>query len=121
MSAGESWFAARILMERTHLEERDVDTLFEDKIILLRADTEDAALSKAEALGRASEHAYENAEGKPVRWIFREVLDVKELFDDAIGEGTEVYYALLAGDDVAHLRRALNPERAPAHASPNGR
>lgn len=107
MTDDSSWFGARILLAAEHPDEAAADTLFEERIVLIRAATDEAAREKAVRLGKAAEEAYENPDGKTVKWGFREVLDVKPLFDDVIGDGSEVYYSLLAEHDVEPLRRAL--------------
>ena len=43
--------------------------------------------------------------GKTVRWIFREVLDVKQLFDAHLKEGSEVYFDFLRVKEVNQIRR----------------
>ena len=102
-----SWFAARIVLEACHPEEPVGERLFEEQIILVRAPTEEVALQKAALFGKDAEHAYKNAEGRDVRWVFKEVLDIKMLFDDVIQDGTEVYHAFLAEDELAFLRRSF--------------
>ncbi|MGH2368156.1 MAG: DUF4288 domain-containing protein, partial [Chloroflexota bacterium] len=89
MSDDQTWFAVRLIMESEHPEEDVEDRLFEEKIILVYAPTEEAARQKAVRFGQAAEEEYTNPDGKLVKWVFREVLDVKPLFDNVIEDGAE--------------------------------
>ena len=44
-----------------------------------------------------------------VRWEFREVLDVKQLLDDEMHDGSEIYYAFLTRTQLESVRAALAP------------
>jgi hypothetical protein len=90
IETGVVWFAARLLLESVHPEEPDVEKVFEDRIIVLRARSEDEALEKARKFGKASRQEYKNEYGKTVIWELREILDVVELFDETLEDGSEV-------------------------------
>jgi hypothetical protein len=104
------WFAARILSEALHPNDANdapPEALFEETIVLLRARNAREAVRRAHELGAGAEHEYENALGGVVRWVFREVLEVQELLDDEIADGTEVYYTFLDRRQLDERRRAL--------------
>jgi Domain of unknown function (DUF4288) len=103
------WFSALLVLEATHPDEPPGRPLFEQRIVLVRAATEEDARTKAAARGRAAEHTYVNPYGNRVAWVFREVLHVVELLDDTIADGTEVYHAFLSLDELEQLRRSLEP------------
>jgi len=121
MSDRQTWFAARLLLESQHPGDLFSDRLYEEKIIVLRAATEEAARGKAEEFGRAAEETYLNADEQTVQWVFSEVLDIKELFDENIQGGTEVYYSFLHEEDLAGLPRALRAGEHPANTVPASR
>jgi hypothetical protein len=43
------------------------------------------------AIAKSYEHAYENAEGKRVEIQFREILEVQEVLDQSIKDGSETF------------------------------
>ncbi len=110
-----SWFAARMLFESTHQPHPSPDPLFEDRIVLLQAASEEKARRKADELGQdvEREETFQSVEGNEVTWRFKGVLDLKALLDEEIRDGTEVYYAFLDREDAERLRHALS-QPAPA-------
>ncbi len=98
------WFAVRYFSECVLDNAED---LYEDSILLIHAEDEAEALAKGKVSARESNHSYANSRGEDVRWEFREVLDVKQLFDDEIHDGSEVYQALLTRAELEHVRAAL--------------
>ena len=116
MTKPKRWFAARLLSESVHPDEPNGSTLFEESIVLLRARDAADASRRANELGAKPEAEYVSAAGDAVRWTFREVLEVQELVDDEIADGTEVYRALLRADEVAERRRAMSPFEEPVAA-----
>ena len=98
------WFSVRYFSECVLDNAED---LYEDAILLIHADDETAARTRGEASARRSNHSYANATGEDVRWEFREVLDVKQLFDDEIHDGSEIYYAFLTRAQLKNLRSTL--------------
>jgi hypothetical protein len=71
----------------------------------------EGAHKKAKKLGIASKQRYKNVEGADVAWDFKEILDLIELLDSDIGEGTEVYFHFLKAEDVEQIRETLRPGR----------
>lgn len=75
----------------------------EDRVILLRATSEEAAKREALKLCRADETPYANSEGTSVRWHCEGIVDVQELLDDRIDpRGTEVF--------SLHKERKIRPQ-----------
>ncbi len=121
MNEQQKWFAACLLMESLVDSGPPKEKLFEEKVVLVRASSEAEAAKKAERFGRDEDHEYLNADGETVRWVFQELLDLKELFDEAIGDGTEVYYAFLGQEEAAQRRRILHAREHAAGAVPSVR
>src|SRR5688572_21159508 len=107
MTDNDLWYSARILMEASHPDGHSEPKLFEDSVVLLRAGSIEEAATKATRQGKKAEHSYKNAEGETVRWEFREVLDVVEVLDAELVEGSEVYHHYIDEEGVEYLRRAL--------------
>ena len=116
MTKAERWFAARLLSEGMHPDEPNAPTLFEESIVLLRARDTAEATRRAGEIGAKAETQYLNPSGDAVRWTFREVLEVQELLDDEIADGTEVYHALLRAEEVEQRRRATEKLEEPIAA-----
>jgi hypothetical protein len=96
----DDWWGARIILESVHPDrgEKLPYTLYEEQIRLVRGLSEADARARAVALGKSAEQEYKNVYGKTVRWVFRGVLDIFELFDDRPKEGTEVYSSFTHGE-----------------------
>ncbi|WP_436774491.1 DUF4288 domain-containing protein [Yinghuangia sp. YIM S09857] len=67
------------------------EPLFQESFVLVHAAGEDEARAKAEALGRAGETSYENADGRTVTWTLRHVVDVAPVLRDDLGDGADLY------------------------------
>ena len=69
---------------------------YEERVILVRADGFDEALSKAQTEARKyADMRWLNARGEAVETHFLEVLDAFMLFDEELAEGCEVYSKML--------------------------
>ena len=68
--------------------------LWERTVFLIRAADDTEAATTAENVARQKEHEYEAAGGDTVRWTFQEIEAIQPLFDERVGEGTEVYWEL---------------------------
>ena len=100
-------FVARIILESVHPDEPSHgpdDKLFEDRIILIHAQSEDEARQKAKHFGKAAEHEYRNMYGNRVQWTFRGVLDILDVLDDVSQDGSEVYYAFIDEEMLTKLQ-----------------
>ena len=103
------WFSVRMLLESVLPHEANAgDVLYEDRIILVLAETEEEAKSKGERIGRTARGEYKNQYGETVKWEFREVVDVIQLLDGSVADGTEVYWSFLGEEEVKQLRKAYH-------------
>jgi len=109
MNENNGWFAVRVLFEDQHPEEPDIEPLFEDRIVMIRADNEPEARRRAEEYGRTEEHEYRNVYEKRVVTVFKEILDVVDVTADAIEDLTEVYWQFLTPKQLKHVRTSLEP------------
>lgn len=107
-----AWFAARLLFEQSFANGTEAAGLFEERVVLLKSATGVAeAEKKATKLGKAASHSYKNVDGETVAWTFKEVLDLVQLNDAEIGEGSEVYSHFLRREDVKNVRASLSAAR----------
>jgi uncharacterized protein DUF4288 len=92
------WFSARLLYRSIVDDSSDVPPLYEESIILIDAENEEAARAEAERIAVSREHSYPNAEGKLVRWKFVRVLESQDLCEEELSSGVEVYSRLFRSE-----------------------
>src|ERR1700720_2508217 len=107
------WFAALLLFESLHPEERRIRKLFELQVRLVRASSEQAAWDRANEIGKDQQHSFANVYGNKVEWVLREVIDVVELLDNAMKQGAEVYYAFLSEREARRISTTLRHPAQP--------
>ncbi|WP_002145359.1 DUF4288 domain-containing protein [Bacillus cereus] len=99
-------YAVKLLFESVHSGEPDPskidghyeenhDTLFEESIILVKANSLEEAHELGEKIAIQSEDTYDNMYDVQVTWKFRKVLHVFELNDTSFETGTELYARFL--------------------------
>jgi hypothetical protein len=64
-----NWYIAKLIVECRVGHARP--TLWDERLVVLRARSSTAAYAAAMKLGRMQNHAYRNASGKTVRWSFK--------------------------------------------------
>jgi hypothetical protein len=82
--------------------------LFEEKIVVIEAQDEALARQIASAHGVQGSENYQNEFGERVDWRFVKVIDVKQLFDEALRDGTEVFYRFLTQTEADVLLNAVS-------------
>lgn len=95
-----------------HYEENH-DTLFEESIILVKANSLEEAYELGEKIAIHSEESYDNTYGEQVTWTFRKVLHVFELDDTPFETGKELYARFLhvkKNETVHTIVKAYYPE-----------
>lgn len=85
------WYAAECLYY-ADTSPKASEQLGEYRYFLLEAPDDEAAKMKAWQLARTREHSYTGADGTQVMWLLESVTDVKEILDDKLSEGTELYH-----------------------------
>lgn len=90
---GGVWYAARALYraDHGHIGPSSVRMLLEESVILFKSMPSSAA-TKGHQVARQRQHSYKNIYGEMVRWKLHKVLEIVELFDRRITEGSEVYH-----------------------------
>jgi hypothetical protein len=66
--------------------------LLEHRYFLLKAADDKSAKTNALELAKKKQHSYLNADGTKVEWVLEKVIDVKEIVDKELSEGTEVFH-----------------------------
>jgi hypothetical protein len=85
----------------------------EDRMVLIRAESEAQARSRGEQEAEKYGTTYLNSDGKTVTWKMRGISDVRGILDAAVTDGTEVYSSFV-GPDLAEI--LLAPRQSPLKA-----
>ncbi|WP_461300421.1 DUF4288 domain-containing protein [Bacillus sp. F9_6S_D1_P_5] len=117
-------YAVKLLFESVHSGEPNTtkmdehyeenhDTLFEESIILVKANNLEEAHELGEKIAIHSEESYDNMYDEQVTWKFRKVLHVFELDDTPFETGKELYARFLhvkKNETVDSVVKAYYPE-----------
>lgn len=87
-----NWYVAEAIFQSAIDEAgSSYSPLVEKSWFLVSADDEKAAESKAQVLARSKEHSYANGDGEKVRWLFLRIVRLREVMDERLADGTEVW------------------------------
>lgn len=111
-----NWFAARIIMYVQFKQGQQTAFPVWENIVLVQADSEEAAFRKAEKAGRDAEGDDGGTfrwSGKPAKWAFGGVrkLTLCQNADERPGDGTEISYIQMRVRSKAALEKLIQSER----------
>ena len=95
------WFAVNLLFESLHHDHPENEVLWEERIILERAETEEESRQEGELIGKAEEHEYIAANGDLVRWTFRQLQSACTI--ETLDHGAELFSRFLSKQEVESL------------------
>jgi hypothetical protein len=88
-----TWYTTECLFRCVHEDHRNRSKqLFERRFFLLHADDDESAHKNAYRLAKSKEHKYTNPDGVRIKWVLQEIIDTKEVLDENLTIGTEVYH-----------------------------
>src|SRR5260221_13808099 len=93
-----TWYAAKLLFESSVDDGSNESPLLEESIRVLQADSVETAQTKALEIGSAAEHSYLNELGQSVRWAFVSLLELQDLRETELADGTEIFSRLYRRD-----------------------
>ena len=99
------WYAVDLLFKSVHPENHEQEWLWEERIFLVEAGTEDEARQKGERLGKAEEVEYISATGDLVRWAFQQIERVCPI--ESLEDGSELFSRFLSQAEVESLTAAF--------------
>src|SRR5205809_117821 len=99
MTENSKWYCAS-LVYRCTVGDDDLEPFLEHRLILLQAHSLGEAEVSALKLAPEAEHDYENEARESVTWSFIKLLEIKELFDKVIGDGTAVYWTFMTEGEL---------------------
>jgi uncharacterized protein DUF4288 len=97
------WFSAAILLRSEAVDRLPADSLWEESVVLVKADTEDDALMIATAIGRNQELNYAVDGGAELLWRFDRVASVYAIESEDLQSGTELFSRFLRASEVESL------------------
>jgi len=101
------WYIAELILEIN--VEGDTRNVVHKNLILIEASSADDAYSKAIAMGKQNEMAYENPHGKNVRISYRGINKLN-LIDDPLEDGAELMYEEDIGMSSAQIDDLIRPK-----------
>lgn len=93
------WFVA-VLVVRSRVDGGAAETgLLDLQFRLIHATDAESAYIRALELGQQAAQSYRNADGNDVTWEFIGLNDLREVDDESLSDGTEVYSQLARDDE----------------------
>lgn len=84
-------YIAILLYESHSPASTDYRPLYQEDVVLLYADSEDAAKERAAQHGRAQETTYRNADGETISVALKHVVDVNPVLDADLSQDADLY------------------------------
>lgn len=97
------WFSASLLFRSVHNGIASDDDLWEERIVLINADSEENANKECLRIGKSEEHEYLVSSDSSVRWRFIQVERVCEIDGDIMVDGLEVFSRYLRNSEVESI------------------
>ncbi|XXT16180.1 DUF4288 domain-containing protein [Sorangium sp. So ce429] len=82
-------------------------TMFEECFVLIRADSDEQAIARAEQRSKDQETCYDNAAGQEIHWKLKRVVDVSRILSDNLDDGAELYARHFTDYDAYHAFEPL--------------
>lgn len=98
-----SWFTASMFYRGIHSSPSESSDLWEERIVLIAADTEADAMHEAEQIGPGNDHKYAINEHDSIHWKFIRVERIFEVLADSLDSGTEVFSRYLKESEVISI------------------
>lgn len=96
-----------IILYETWSPDPSFEPMFEECFVLLRADSDEQALARAEQRSKAQETCYTNTTGQEVHWKPKRVVDVSRILSDTMVDGAELYARHFTNYDAYHAFEPL--------------
>ncbi len=103
------WYSVSLLFKSTHLNEPEVSPLWEESIILIKANSEEEARRESIRIGKEAEHEYsvlydqkEKLRGT-VKWTFEQIESIYQVEKENLAHGTELFSRFLRDSEVKSI------------------
>jgi hypothetical protein len=97
------WFTVSLLFEAIYSPADVDDPLWEEIILLIKADSEEEAALKAEKKAKDEEISYESVDEHKVTWKFRQIERVCLINEDTLIDGLEIFSRFLKDTEAKSL------------------
>lgn len=95
------WYAVNLLFKSVHPGHPENESLWEERIVLVRADSEEDARHEGEKIGKSEEVEYVAANCDLVRWTFQQVERACEV--ETLEHGSELFSRFLHEREVESI------------------
>lgn len=101
------WYSASLFFEEM-LDTDGVCALWEEQIVLISAESDQAARERAVKIGSSKEHRYTSANENVVRWKFRGVERLFPIEGESIADGIELFSRFLRETEAKSILKAFD-------------
>ena len=98
-----SWYVASLLFEAIHSDPSSAENVWEERLILLSADSAGIADELAQKIGSESGVAYAGQGDDRIMWKFRRVERIFTLLEPELRNGVEIFSRFLRASEVRSL------------------
>ncbi len=95
-------YSVSLLFKSEHAKKPDTDPLWEERIVLVKANSEEDAKRDGLRIGKQAEHEYAVI-GDTVRWTFVQNERVYQIEDENLKNGTELFSRFLRDSEVKSI------------------
>lgn len=99
----EKWYVAMLLIVSHVSDSLATPMTCDEQIRVIRAENREIAFEKAVVLGKNEEHSYLNMNNEIVKWEFAGLIELAEIDDDDIQDGTEILSRIFKHDTPRSL------------------
>jgi hypothetical protein len=80
-----------VLLSESSSDAPGYEPLYDESFVLIHADSVEAATERAHGLGQAEQTSFRNQFGETITWRLKHVVDVADVTDEALADGSTVY------------------------------
>lgn len=102
-----NWYGVQLLFESIVLNSPYDQKTYEESIIIVKANSLEEAALKAEEKAINEEVDYQNVYGNLVRWKFVKIVEIYEILDNDLKQGTEVFSRYIIADKNDSLEMVM--------------
>ena len=110
-----SWYTVSLLLKSIHSPPSEFEPLWEERLVLVEAQTEEQAHQKGEKIGKEAEQEYGvdykgSKVGEKAKWTFMQVASVCQIESESLLDGTELFSRFLRDSEVKSLLTPFDDE-----------